>query len=313
MIYKIEFHAMGCRMSALLETSPDKKEVLGQVPAWFEEWEAVLSRFRPESELNRINARAGLPLKISPTLFNVLRLAQKMERASSGLVTPVILPALESAGYTQSFEPGQHYNPLLPLIPQPNADLAEMDLDASHQRVTLPPGMRLDLGGVAKGWAAQQAMQRLQRYGAALVDAGGDIASSAALINHQRWPVAIRHPLDEAASLGVLWLGAAGVATSGKDFRRWKCNGIWYHHIIDPRTGQPAHTDLLTVTVVAPNVMQAEMAAKTIFILGSRSGLDWLTRRPHLAALLVFEDGSIQPTANLLPIFERQNELTKQR
>jgi FAD:protein FMN transferase len=312
MIYKVEFHAMGCQMSALLETSPDKKEVLGQVPLWFEEWEAVLSRFRPESELNRINARTGIALEISPTLSSVLRLAQKMEQASDGLVTPVILPALEAAGYTHSFEPGLRYNPSMPLIPLPIASLAEMKLNATHRRVTLPPGMHLDLGGVAKGWAAQQAMQRLLCYGATLVDAGGDIATSAALINDQRWPIAIRHPLDEADSLGSLWVGAGGVATSGKDFRRWKRNGLWYHHIIDPRTGLPAHTDLLTVTVVAPNVIQAEMAAKTIFILGSQSGLEWLARRPHLAALLVFEDGSIHPTANLLPIFERQNELAKQ-
>ncbi len=120
------------------------------------------------------------------------------------------------------------------------------------------------LGGVAKGWAAQQAMRRLKQYGPALVDAGGDIAVSGLKAGGQPWLVGIDDPWHVAENLGTLRLGRCGVATSGRDHRRWQQDGRWQHHIIDPRTGEPAVTDVLTATVVAPNVMEAEMAAKVV-------------------------------------------------
>jgi thiamine biosynthesis lipoprotein len=83
------------------------------------------------------------------------------------------------------------------------------------------------------------------------------------------------------------------VATSGKDYRRWKLDGVWIHHIIDPRTGQPAETDVLASTVIAPTVTEAEMAAKVVLISGSQSGLVWLEAHPQMAGLLVLDDGKL--------------------
>jgi thiamine biosynthesis lipoprotein len=88
-------------------------------------------------------------------------------------------------------------------------------------------------------------------------------------------------------------LGVNGVATSGTDYRRWKQGGRWSHHIIDPRCGQPAQTDVVTATVIAPNAMQAEMAAKAALILGSEQGLAWIEERPEFQGMLVLENGDI--------------------
>jgi thiamine biosynthesis lipoprotein len=88
-------------------------------------------------------------------------------------------------------------------------------------------------------------------------------------------------------------LGRCGVATSGTDYRRWKQGGHWNHHIIDPRTGIPAQTDVVTATVVAPDAMQAEMAAKVALISSSEQGLAWIESNPQFAALLVLETGEI--------------------
>jgi thiamine biosynthesis lipoprotein len=151
--------------------------------------------------------------------------------------------------------------------------------------------MQLDFGGVAKGWAAHQASKRLAADGAALVSAGGDIAISAAGADGQLWPVAIDDPFRPGEFIQTLMLGKCGVATSGTDYRRWKQGGRWSHHLIDPRTGQPAQTDVVTVTVIAPDALQAEMAAKTALILGSGPGLEWLAARPEFPALLVLETG----------------------
>ncbi|MCE1254363.1 MAG: FAD:protein FMN transferase [Anaerolineae bacterium] len=304
MIYKVAFKAMGCQMSALLETTENHKNILEKVPAWFEKWENIFSRFRPESELNRLNDHAGLVMPVSMDLWQVLRLSLKIERLSNGLVTPIILDALEQAGYKYSFESGIFNYPYTFNQSLTISALNEMVMLPERRAVILPPGMRLDMGGIVKGWAAHQSMRRLQKYGATLVDAGGDISVSAPYQTSLSWPVAVRHPLNENVSLGVLQIQQGGVATSGKDFRRWKRDGIWHHHIIDPRTALPAKTDLLTVTAFAPTVIQAEMIAKTIFILGSRNGLTWLDKFPQAAALLVFEDGSSQATSNLLPVWE---------
>jgi len=289
---KIEFYAMGCQMSALVDADSEAAvSHLVEVPAWFEEWERSLSRFRPESELNQLNDRSGESVTVSETLWEVLQLSLRVAHLSQGIVIPTLLGALEAAGYDRSFEI------LQPTLPGPSslsdpflsqAAWQEIHLDPYLRRVTLPPGVRLDLGGVAKGWAAHQAMLRLAAYGPALVDASGDIAISAGL-----WSVGVADPFQPEEDLELVWVRRNGVATSGRDYRRWKKNGAWQHHLIDPRTALPAETDVLSATVIAPDVIEAEMAAKIALILGSQKGLEWLSSHPSLAGLLVLEDHHI--------------------
>ena len=99
--------------------------------------------------------------------------------------------------------------------------------------------------------------------------------------------------------LQLLMVGQGGVATSGRDYRRWQRNGVWQHHIIDPRTGLPAKTDVLSATVVASTTSEAEAAAKAALILGSDAGLDWLEAHPSCAGLLVLEDGQVSYSSRI--------------
>jgi thiamine biosynthesis lipoprotein len=172
-------------------------------------------------------------------------------------------------------------------------------MDAAMRSVALPAAVRLDLGGIAKGWAADQAVRRLAAHGPALVDAGGDIAVSGPRAGGLRWPVAVASPFAPERHLAVLWLAGGGVATSGKDLRRWRRDGEWRHHIIDPRTGRPAVTDVLTATVIANSARAAEAAAKTAFILGRRKGMAWIEARSALAAVLVTDDGEVHTSWRL--------------
>jgi len=133
---------------------------------------------------------------------------------------------------------------------------------------------------------------KLEIYGSALVDAGGDIAISGLQANGQPWPVGIADPFQEGGQVDLLKAGRCGIATSGTDFRRWKQGKIWQHHIIDPRTGNPAKTDVLSATLVATDVIEAEMAAKMVVILGSRDGLSWLEDQPGIEGLLILENGN---------------------
>jgi thiamine biosynthesis lipoprotein len=176
-------------------------------------------------------------------------------------------------------------------------------MDANLRTVKLPAGMRLDLGGFAKGWAADRVARRLGKFTPAVVDAGGDIAVSGPRRSGessspqpgctQPWLVGVGHPEDARQHLAVLRIARGGVATSGRNYRRWEQDGTVQHHLIDPRTGRPAQTDVLTATVVAASVITAEAAAKAAFILGSRAGLEWLEAHPRLAGILALEDGRI--------------------
>jgi thiamine biosynthesis lipoprotein len=163
----------------------------------------------------------------------------------------------------------------------------------------LPPGVRLDLGGIAKGWAGVQAMERLRQFGPTLVDAGGDIAVSGPRADGSPWPIGVANPFAPEELLEVLLIARGGVATSGCDYRRWRQGAVWRHHIIDPRSRQPAATDVLTATVIAPQLRLAETGAKVALILGSVEGLAWINARPHLAGLLVHADGTVIRSARM--------------
>ncbi len=287
---QLSFRAMGCQMLAVVDMPGQPAlERLNAVPGWFAEWEQHLSRFRPDSELARLNG-AGRPMRVSAVLWQVLQAAVQAARQSDGLVRPTLLGALEAAGYDRSFEA---LAPGAARTAPAQADWRAIGLNQRARTVALPAGARIDLGGIAKGWAADQAARRLAAAGPALVDAGGDIAVSGPMADSAAWPIAIENPLAPGNSLGILQLARGGVATSGRDYRRWQQEGRWQHHIIDPRTGQPAETDVLAATVVAPDCVSAEAAAKTALIVGGASGLAWIEARPNLAGLLVLEDGQV--------------------
>ena len=297
------FRAMGSTMLALVEGADHgARELVRSVPAWFETWEQALSRFRPGSELAQLNT-AGRLEQLSPALWDVIQAALWAANFTDGLVNPLELAALEAAGYTHSFESG--FTPArsgaAPVaVPAWSRIVTH---DASHS-VILPHGARIDLGGVAKGWAAAEAAHLLSVAGPALVDAGGDIAVSGPMADGSAWPIAIDDPHAPGETIGVLLLSGGAVATSGRDYRRWRQGEHERHHIIDPRSGEPANTDVLSATVVAPTAVMAEAAAKAALILGSHNGIAWIEARPQLAALLVLENGQRCPSRNLFNVLD---------
>jgi len=301
---KIDFRAMGCSMSAILDTdTPSADSILEHVPTWFEGWEQCFSRFRPGSELSQLNrGQARGWQSISTDLCRVIDTALQAAEWTGGLVVPTMLGALEQAGYTESFDrlvTSQHETSAA-LAPLPiHTDWHEIKLDLRQGQVFVPEGMRLDLGGIAKGWAAQHAAQTLDTTAPALIDAGGDIAISRARVSNAPWGIAVDDPRGGNKPLAVLSVLHGGVATSGRDYRRWQRNGAEQHHIIDPRTGQSAKTDVLTATIVAPSAVMAEITAKAVLILGSADGLAWIESNQLLAALVVLDDGSVLSSSRM--------------
>jgi thiamine biosynthesis lipoprotein len=293
-MYTYTFRAMGSQILIAMDTDSTMLNEAGlEAAAWFEEWEQSFSRFRLTSELNELNQHTGQSWQVSSSFWRVLNLALDVEKKTAGLVTPTVLNALEEAGYDISFEEiGQNISSYLNHSFAAAGSLQQIELDENQRTVRLPYGMRLDLGGIVKGWAAQQTMIRLRDAAPVLVDAGGDIAVSGAMKNGSPWAIGIDDPLQQGHSLGLVMLAEGGIATSGRDYRRWMKDNHWQHHIIDPRTERPAETDILSATVIAADVMEAEAWAKAALILGSRAAAEKLDQASVLAYLLVREDGS---------------------
>jgi len=291
-MHEIKFKAMGSHMLAILDSrSARSADRLRRVPDWFAEWEACLSRFRSDSELSLLNRHTGEQVQVSPTLKSVFQTAIAMEIRSQRLVSPTVLDSLVSAGYDRSFDEMATEVAQGTRMETACRDTATIAWDERSRMITLPPDVHLDFGGVAKGWAAQQTVQRLKIYGPVLMDAGGDIAISGLQRDGQPWQVAIADPFHPEEDLEQLRLGRCGVATSGTDFRHWNQDGKRRHHIIDPRTGKPAETDILSATVIAPSIIEAEMGAKVTLISGSVNGMHWLEAQPSFAGMVVLENG----------------------
>ena len=299
MFYSHPFRAMGSDMLVILQSdSKSAQNVLQDVPNWFEEWEQSLSRFRLDSELSRLNRTFDQPVSVSSALWEVFQTSVWADEFSNGLVTPTVLDALLDAGYDLPFD--ELSREQFGMLPQPeHHPLSLIVADPENQTITLPKGVRLDFGGVAKGWAAQQAMERLRGFGPCLVNAGGDIAVSGPHADGSPWQIGVSDPFHAGSDFDTLLVKQGGVASSGKDRRKWKRNGLLQHHIINPNTGLPVQTDVLRVTVVAPNVIEAEAAAKTAFILGKERGLAWLEAQPSFAGLMVMDSGEVFITSSM--------------
>ena len=290
---RIEFHAMGSRMLAVVDNeTPAAECALRRIPDRFEEWEQVLSRFRFNSELSRLNRLTGQPVTVSKILWEVFMAAREAEAFTGGLVRPTVLDALIQAGYDRSFDliPAARNAAPATVLDLPALSTA-ISWDEPNRTLFLPESVHLDFGGVAKGWAAQKAACQLMQFGPVLVDAGGDIAVSGPALDGQPWAIGIRDPFHPDMNFETLRLEHGGVATSGTDYHRWQQGGVWNHHLIDPATGLPAESDVLAATVIAPDALQAEAAAKAVVVAGSRSGLEWLEADPALAGVLVLHSG----------------------
>lgn len=246
----------------------------------FREDELRFSRFRADSELTRINASAGTATRVSPEMASLLRFALDAAARSEGLFDPTILGALVAAGYDRDFDEliAGARAALRPVVPCGRWTEIELDGD----RVLLPEGVGIDLGGVAKGWAVDRAAQAAVDAGLAwaLVVAGGDlrIAGDAPAL-----AVDIEDPESAGDACLHLSLDGGALASSSVTRRRW---GPDSHHLIDPRTALPADGGILQASAWAETCAEAEIRSK-ILLLEGRAALE------RFPAVLVTAEGPV--------------------
>jgi FAD:protein FMN transferase len=276
------FRAMGtdCELFLKARTLPEALRSMAEAQWEVRRLESIFSRFDPDSELSELNRRGTL--RVGPELLEVVDLALAARDRTGGRFDPTVHDALVAAGYDRTFEEvsaeGRGDDP-------PAAAAlrcaGSVQVDRKTGRIELDPGVHLDLGGIAKGYAVDRAANILGELGPCLVDAGGDIAARGG-----GWPIG----LETGDSTLTLELGDGAVATSGRDRRHWMRGSEELHHIIDPATGLPASGDLLRVTAVAATATEAEVRAKALFLAGAEEA-EREANATATPALLVTLDG----------------------
>jgi thiamine biosynthesis lipoprotein len=257
---------MGC--AVVVEGA--RPESVAAIERLFAERDARFSRFRPDSELNAVNAAAGAVVPVSREFLRALRLALAAARVTGGLVVPTLGAALAAAGYDRDFAALPADGP--PAAPPPAADWRRVLVGDSF--LERPAGTVLDLDGVVKAMVVDDALALLD--GPGFVSAGGDLAVAGR-------PAAVGLPGGDA-----VLLEHGGIATSGVLSRTWRRGGEPAHHLIDPRTRRPAESPWTAVSAAGATCLTAEVAAKAGFLLGE-DGPGWLDARGVAARFVARE------------------------
>ena len=257
--------------------------------------EAVLSRFRPESELSALNRDPRTAVPASPLLRRAVLAALWASGRSGGLVDATLLGELERAGYRDTWDAARRADlgaalaaapPRRPAAPPRWRIGDRVGLDA-EQRIVRAPGVRFDPGGIAKGMAADIAAAALPAGVRYAISCCGDVAVG----GERPWEVAVRSARDDR-EVHRLRVRSGGVATSGIGARIWRRgNGSYAHHVLDPATGRPAWTGLVAATAVAGSALEAEVLAKAALLSGPLGARRLLRRR---GGVLQHDDGRVE-------------------
>ncbi len=257
----------------------------------FEEMERIdrmMDNYSPTSEITSVNSTAGQErVSISPEMEQVFKRSQYFAELSGGAFDITIGPIKELWEFDSP-------NPAVPLSGRLAAALTlvgyqNVQLDGGRVRL-LEPRMKLDLGGVAKGYAVDCAVEFLKERGAksALVDAGGDVRLYGKKPSGRDWQIAIRHPRGKEKLIRVGKVGLPAVATSGDYERFFVKDGKTYHHILDPHTGYPAGK-CVSVTVWTQMATDADILATAVFVMGPERGMELVERLDDVEALIFSE------------------------
>ena len=302
--HDITFDAMGSHVRFLIgEPGPEMApaaEAAERAKDFISEFDAALSRFKPDSELSALNADPRERVPASPLLRQAAQAGLAAAPRSDGLVDPTLLRQIEGTGYVAS-RAGMEGAPLAealaeaptrrPAGPSPERAWERFEVDDEAGEIVRPPGIGFDTGGTGKGLAADLIAESLRGYSRFIVDCGGDIRIGGAHALVVPYEVFVEHPLTGDRAY-VLRLGSGGVATSGLNVRIWRdADGRFVHHLLDPASGEPAWTGLVGATALADTAVEAETLSKAALLSGPEGGRRLLADR---GGLMVHDDGRVE-------------------
>ena len=275
--------------------------------------EELLSRFIPGSEISNINRSAGIKCeRLSSDTYEVLSRAIEFSRYCQGLFDVTIGPlvTLWNNGKDTCKPPeDSKIRQVLPLVDYTGLLLDPGKKTAGLQRI----GQSIDLGGIGKGFAGDKFLEVFKKYGvsSAFTNIGGNVVALGTKPDGSPWRVGIRHPRQENSLIGFVSVADKAVVTSG-DYQRYfiGSNGKRYHHIIDPSTGYPAESGLISVTIVADSSMDADALSTILFAAGMEKGLSLLERLNGTEAIIIDTDLQVHITAGLKECFQACEDIS---
>ena len=278
--------------------------------------EAVLSRTAEGSELYALNASNGETVEygaddILPALIET---ALTISDATDGAFDPTLAPVLDAWGFTKDEHRVPSADALKELLSHTGCGKVRLERTADGYTVTLLDGAQLDLGGIAKGYAADLLRAQLEKEGvtSATLDLGGDVFVMGRKTDGSDWRIAVKDPADTESYLGVVSAADKFIVTSGVYERYFEENGVRYHHILDPKTGSPAESGLVSVTVLCENGAWADALSTACFVLGPDGALalrdDLADQGTDFELILVTDDGRVLYTDGLADAFTPNDE-----
>ncbi len=292
---------MGTRIVVQL-WHPDAEEgrrLVAAAMAEFDRIEALMSTYREDSEISRVNRHAAeRPIPVSEELYDIVRQSIEVSRLTQGAFDITY----ESVGYLYAFRERQ-----APTDAQVDARIDAVDyqhllLDSEARSIAFAmEGVRINLGGIGKGYACDRAVDLIRRAGVehALVSAGGDTR----LLGDRRgqpWVVGIRDPDDADAVVTRLALVDEAISTSGDYERYFEDDGVRYHHILDPATGRPSE-GVRSVTIIGPDGTRTDALSTSVFVMGADAGLELIERLPGYEAIVIYSARGVRVSGGLAP------------
>lgn len=298
--FENSFSAMNTQMTYRL-FGPAAQDAGSACEAEITRLEKLLSRYERGSDISRINGNAGLgPIPIHADTVSVLSKALEFAKATKGLFSPTLGPLIDlwDWKHAQASPDMEAIANLMPYVLQKDLRIG---LEPPFASLRLK-GESLDLGGIAKGYAAQKCVQILEAKGvvSAFLNLGGNVSVIGEKQDGMPWKVGIQHPRIANDLIGSLDVADASVVTSG-DYQRYflDSKGKRWHHIIDPRTGHPAESGLVSVTVVSRDATFSDALSTALFVAGPKDGMEILDRFPDMGVVMVDEDFHVWVTKNL--------------
>ena len=278
--------------------------------------EAVLSRTAEGSELYALNASNGETVECSADdiLPALIETALAISEATDGAFDPTLAPVLDAWGFTKDLRRVPSADELAALLAHTGRDKVALEETADGYSVALSDGAQLDLGGIAKGYAADLLRAQLEKEGvtSATLDLGGDVFVMGKKSDGSDWRIAVKDPGDTESYLGIVSASDAFIVTSGVYERYFEENGVRYHHILDPKTGSPAESGLVSVTVMCKNGAWADALSTACFVLGADGALalrdDLAAQGTNFELIFVTDDGRVLYTGGLAAAFTPNEE-----
>jgi thiamine biosynthesis lipoprotein len=298
--YRHEEAIMGTSVEVELQAAsrPQAERAIAAVMAEMHRIDATMSPHKATSELSIVNAHAAeQPVVVSEGMFGLLSRALAFSKLSGGAFDITFA----GAGRLYDYRAGVAPDPAALADALPLIDWRHVRLDPGARSVRFArPGVRIDLGGFAKGHAVDNAVLILRRLGIrnAMVAAGGDSHVMGAR-GDRPWTVAIRDPRREGAVVALLPLEDVSISTSGDYERFFERDGVRFHHVLDPRTGR-SPGDVRSVTIIADDGLTTEAFSKTVFVLGVQQGLRFVEAHAGIDAVIVDAQGALHYSAGLL-------------